>query len=54
MFCLFRLAFIKSFVKENEVIGDTVVMKYTISMAKEGLFEEELGAPHIVRLVEIG
>ena len=44
-----RKAFIKSFVKEIEVTGDTVVMRYTIPMAKEGLLEESLGVPRIVR-----
>ena len=44
-----RKALINSFVKEIEVTNDTLVMKYTVPMAKEGLFEEELSVPHIVR-----
>lgn len=32
----------------DEATGDTVVMRYTIPMEKEGLLEESLGLPRIV------
>ena len=44
-----RKSFIRSFVKEIEVTGDKVLLKYTIPMTTGGLTEESLAVPHIVR-----
>ncbi len=44
-----RKSFIKSFVKEVVVTSDKAELKYTIPVSKEGLLEESLGVPHIVR-----
>ena len=44
-----RKSFIKSFVKEIVVTGDNVSLRYTIPISKNGLVEENLGVPHIVR-----
>ncbi len=44
-----RKSFIKSFVKEIVVTADKAELKYTIPLSKEGLLEENLGVPHIVR-----
>ncbi len=43
-----RKSFIRSFVREIEVTGDKVLLKYTLPMTTAGLTEESIGVPHIV------
>ena len=43
-----RRSFVKSFVREIAVIGNDVVLTYTIPLSKAGMTDERLGVPHIV------